>query len=110
MAGRKFGAIMAAKVPGSYFTLTEAEQAAPGKAVEEVMAKYADKVSLVRRYWTSAFTAEVSDVFVLECDDLMDLHDLSQEMTRVMAKSGDPDSFGETVSIWVGVNPDEGSD
>jgi hypothetical protein len=107
MASKKFGVVMSAKVPGSYFTLSEAEQEAPGKAVEELMTKYAGKVDLVRRYWTSAFTAEVSDVFVLECDDLMDLHNMSQELTRAMARSGDPDGYGETVSIWVGVNPDQ---
>lgn len=108
MAGRKFGAVMAAKVPGSYFALPEAEREAPGKVMEQLMPKYAGKVDFVRRYWTSAFTAEVSDVFVMECDDLTELHNLNQELTQLMAQGGDPDRFGETVSIWVGVNPDAG--
>ncbi len=106
MAGKKYGVIMAAKVPGSYFTLSKEQQEAPGAAIGQLMQKYAGKVDLVRRYWTSAFTAEVSDVFVMECDDLMDAHNLMQESTQLMAKSGDPDRFGETKVLWVGVNPD----
>jgi hypothetical protein len=31
-----------------------------------------------------------------------------QEMNTLMAQGGDPERFGETVSIWVGVNPDAG--
>ena len=108
MAGRKYGIVMAAKVPGSYFALSQDEQEAPGKVFEDLMARYAGKVDLVRRYWTSTFSAEVSDVFVLECDDLMDAHNFNQEMTQLMAQGGDPDRFGETVAIWAGVNPDAG--
>jgi hypothetical protein len=106
MAGRKFGVVMAARVPGSYFALPQAERDAPGKVMEELAQKYAGKVDFIRRYWTSAFTAEVTDVFVMECDDLMELHNLSQEMTQLMSQGGDPERFGETISIWVGVNPD----
>ena len=99
---------MAARVPGSYFSLPQAEQEAPGKVFEELMAKYAGKVDLVRRYWTSAFSADVSDVFVFECDDLMEAHNFNQDLTALLSKGGDPERFGETVSIWVGVNPDAG--
>ncbi len=108
MPGKKFGIVMAAKVPGSYFTLSKSEQEEPAKAFEELMAKYAGKVDFVRRYWTSSFNADVSDVFVMECDDLMDAHDMQQELTAIMSKSGDPERFGETVALWVGVNPDAG--
>lgn len=108
MAGRKFGVIMAAKVPGSYFALPAAERDEPGKAFEQLVGKYAGKIDFVRRYWTSAFTTEVSDVFVVECDDLMELHNMSQELTQLLAKGGDPERFGKDVSIWVGVNPDAG--
>jgi hypothetical protein len=44
----------------------------------------------------------------MECDDLMDAHNMVQEMNTLMARGGDPERFGETVSIWVGVNPDAG--
>jgi arginine/lysine/ornithine decarboxylase len=106
MAGRKYGMVMAAKVPGSYHALPESEQEIPGKAFDEVFQKHAGKIDFVRRYWTSAFSADVSDVFVFECDDLMDAHNFNQDLTKAMAKEGDPDRFGETVVIWVGVNPD----
>ncbi|HEX5140188.1 MAG TPA: hypothetical protein VFX19_04550 [Dehalococcoidia bacterium] len=108
MAGKKYGLVMAAKVPGSYFALPEAERNQPGEAIGQLMGKYAGKVDLLRRFWTSAFTAEVSDVFVMECDDLMDVHNLMQEMTLAMSKTGNPDRFGETKVLWVGVNPDAG--
>jgi hypothetical protein len=36
----------------------------------------------------------------------MDAHKFNQDLTREMAKTGDPDRFGETVVLWVGVNPD----
>ena len=109
MAGKKFGFVMAAKVPGSYFALPESEREEPGKVFEALMAKYAGKVDLVRRYWTSAFTAEVTDVFVMECDDVMEMHNLTQELNQMIAASGgDPDRFGREVTIWVGVNPDAG--
>ena len=106
MAGKKYGMVMAAKVPGSYHALPEDEQNLPGEVFEKVMANYGGKIEFVRRYWTSAFTADVSDVFVFECDDLMDAHNFNQDLTKEMAKSGDPDRFGETVVLWVGVNPD----
>ena len=106
MAGKKYGMIMAAKVPGSYFTLPEEEQQQPGAIIGQLMQKYAGKVDFVRRYWTSAFTAEVSDVFVMEYDDPMDGHNLMQEVTQLMSRTGDPDRFGETKVVWVGVNPD----
>jgi hypothetical protein len=107
MPGKKFGFVMGAKVPSSYFTLPEAEREAPGKLMEELMAQYAGKVDFVRRYWTGAFTTEVTDVFVMECDDVMDIHNLVQDLNQKMgALGGDPDRFGKDVSIWVGVNPD----
>jgi hypothetical protein len=106
MAGRKYGIVMAAKVPGSYHALSNDEQEVPGEAFEEVMRKFEGKIDFVRRYWTSAFTAEVTDIFVMECDDLMDAHEFNQEFTRRLAQKGDPDRFGENVKLWVGVNPD----
>lgn len=108
MAGKKYGIVMGARVPGSYFTLSKEEQEEPGKVFEQLMAKYGGKVDIVRRYWTSAFSADVTDVFVMECDDLMDAHNMTQEMNTLMARNGDPERFGETVVIWVGVNPDAG--
>jgi hypothetical protein len=108
MPGKKFGIVMAARVPGSYFTLSKEEQEQPGKVFEEIMAKYGGKVDLVRRYWTSAFNADVTDVFVMEFDDMMDAHSMMQEMNSLMAKGGDPERFGETVMVWAGVNPDAG--
>ena len=106
MAGKKFGAVLAAKVPGSYFALSESEQQEPGRVMEQLLQKYAGKVDLTRRLWTSAFTAEVTDVFFMECDDLMDVHNLVQEMNALSGKTGDPDRFGVTTHLWVGVNPD----
>lgn len=109
MAGRKFGFVMSAKVPGSYFALPESEREEPGKVFEQLLTKYAGKVDLVRRYWTSAFTAEVSDVFVMECDDMMDMHNLVQDLNQMTGATGkDPDRFGKEVTILVGVNPDAG--
>jgi hypothetical protein len=108
MAGKKYGFVMAAKVPGSYFALTEAEREEPGKVFEQLLSKYQGKVEVLRRYWTSAFTAEVSDVFVMECDDPMDAHNMMQEMTQLMSKNGDPERFGAEVRTWFGVNPDAG--
>jgi hypothetical protein len=108
MPGKKFGLVMAARVPGSYFAMSKEEQEQPGMVMEQLMTKYGGKVDIVRRYWTSAFSADVSDVFVMECDDLMDAHSMMQEMNTLMSKGGDPERFGETISIWVGVNPDAG--
>jgi hypothetical protein len=106
MAGKKFGFVIAAKVPGSYQSRSEADQAVPGKAMEELGLKYAGKVDFVRRLWTGAFTAEVTDVFLVECDDALDAHNYMQDLTRLLAKGGDPDRFGLDVKIWAGVNPD----
>ena len=60
----------------------------------------------MRRLWTSAFTTEVSDVFLVECDEMMDAHNYMQDLTRLLARGGDPDRFGADVKIWAGVNPD----
>jgi hypothetical protein len=106
MAGRKFGIIMAARVPGSYHSLPKSEQEQPGEVFEKLMKKYDGKIDLIRRYWTSAFTADATDVFVMECDDLMEAHNWTQDMTSMLAEGGDPERFGETVQIIVGVNPD----
>jgi hypothetical protein len=109
MAGKKFGFVLAEKVPGSYFALSEAEREEPGKAFEALLTKYSGKVDMVRRYWTRAFTSEVTDVFVMECDDVMDMHKLVQELNQMMgAAGGDPERFGTDVSLWAGVNPDAG--
>lgn len=106
MAGRKFGIVMAAKVPVSYFALPESERELPGKAFEQLIAKYAGKIDFVRRYWTRSFTTEVTDVFVIECDDLMEVHQFNEELTQMLAAGGDPERFGRDVTIWVGINPD----
>ena len=107
MAGKKFGFVLAEKVPNSYFTLSESEREEPGKAFETVLAKYTGKVDVVRRYWTRAFTADVTDVFVIECDDVMDMHNMVHEINEALGASGnDPDRFGREVALWVGVNPD----
>ena len=108
MAGRKFGIVMAAKVPGSYHALPKAEQEKPGEVFEELMGKYAGKVDVVRRYWTSAFTADATDVFIMECDDLMDAHNFNQDLTQALSRGGDPERFGYTVQIYAGINPDAG--
>ncbi len=39
MAGKKYGMVMAAKVPGSYHALSEEEQNLPGEVFERVMGK-----------------------------------------------------------------------
>jgi hypothetical protein len=106
MAGKKYGAVLQAKVKGAYFTLSEREQNLPGEVFGELMQKYAGKVELVRRYWTRAFSSEVTDVLIFECDDPADFHAFSEDMTRRMAASGDPDRFGEDVSVTFGINPD----
>jgi hypothetical protein len=77
-----------------------------GEVFEKLMKKYDGKIDLIRRYWTSAFTADATDVFVMECDDLMEAHNWTQDMTSMLAEGGDPERFGETVQIIVGVNPD----
>ena len=82
-----------------------ADQAIPGAATG-LRPGYAGKVEFVRRLWTSAFTTEVTDVFLVECDDMLDAHNYVQDLTRLLAKGGDPDRFGTDVKIWAGVNPD----
>lgn len=106
MAGKKYGAVLQAKVKGAYFTLPETEQNLPGEVFGELMQKYAGKVDLVRRYWTRAFSSEVTDVLILECDDPANFHAFSEEMTRRLAAGGDPDQYGEDVSVVFGINPD----
>jgi len=45
----------------------------------------------------------------MECDDVMEMHNLVQELNQMMAASGgDPERFGKDVATWVGVNPDAG--
>ena len=106
MAGKKFGVVIGAKVPGSYHTLPASDQALPGEAMQQLGPKYAGMVEFVRRLWTRAFTAEVTDVFLIECDDMLDAHNYVDDLTRALAKGGDPDRFGVDVKIWAGVNPD----
>ena len=106
MAGKKYGVVFQAKVRGAYFALSEQEQNIPGDVFGELMPKYAGKIDLVRRYWTRAFNADVTDVMIFECDDPADFHAFSEELMRKMAASGDPDRYGEVVSITFGINPD----
>lgn len=108
MAGRKYGVVMEASVSGAFHALPKAEQDIPGVIFGELMQKYAGKVEMVRRYWTGAFNADVTDVFVIEFDDPGDYYDMFQELTTRMAESGDPDRFGLTVATYFGVNPDAG--
>ena len=108
MAGRKYGVIMYAKTPTAYAGMSPADQAKPGKAFEQTLQKYAGKVEVLRRYWTSAFTQEASDVFVMECDDPMDAHNFQADLIRALQKAagGNPDRFGATVHVTFGINPD----
>lgn len=108
MAGRKFGVIMMARSPEIYFALSAAEQAKPGKAFDQTLKKYAGKVDLVRRYWTSAFSADVSNVFVFECDDMADMQAFTDDLNRAMAggRGVDPAKYGVIVDVTAGVNPD----
>jgi hypothetical protein len=108
MAGKKYGAVLQAKVKGAYFTLSEQEQNIPGEVFGQLMQKYAGKVELVRRYWTRAFSSDVTDVLIFEFDDPADFHAYMEELMRGMAASGDPDRFGEDVSVTFGINPDAG--
>jgi len=108
VAGRKYGAILQAKVKGAYFTLSEQEQNVPGEVFAELMQKYAGKVELVRRYWTRAFSTDVTDVLVFEFDDPADFHAFSEDIMRRMAATGDPDRYGEDVRVIFGINPDAG--
>jgi hypothetical protein len=106
MAGKKYGVIIPAKTPANYQAMSAAEKAKPGKAFEQTVKKYASKVDVLRRYWTSAFTHEASDVFVMECDDPMVMHTFQEDLDRAMAVSGDPSRFGTTVHVTFGINPD----
>ena len=108
MAGRKFSMIIMAQTPTSYHGLSAAEQAKPGKVLEQVMKEFAGKVDLVRHYWTGTFSADVTDVLILECDDLAVGHACREAMERGLVKAGGgvADKFGSTVDILVGINPD----
>jgi hypothetical protein len=107
MAGRQYGIVVFAKTPPTYAGLSDAEKARPGKALEQTMKKYAGKVDIVRRYWTSAFTHEASDIFVIEGDDPMVLHAFNEDLDKAFARiGGDPSRFGVTVHASFGINPD----
>jgi hypothetical protein len=107
MAGRQYGIVVFAKTPPSYAGLSDAEKAKPGKAIEATVKKYAGRVDLVRRYWTSAFTHESSDIIVAEADDPMDLHNFQDDLNKAFARlGGDPGRFGATVHQSFGINPD----
>lgn len=107
MAGRKYGVIIYAKTPPNYQALSAAEKAKPGKAFEQTLKKYGGKVDVVRRYWTSAFTHEASDVFVMECDDPMVMQAFQEDLDRAMSRAGgDASRFGTTVHVTFGINPD----
>ena len=109
MAGKKYGIVMRRRSPGATSRLPETEQAEPGRSSRTRSRKYDGKLDFVRRYWTSSFTAAVSDVFVMECDDPMDVHSLMHEMTQRLARNGNPERFGVDIKTWFGVNPDAGS-
>jgi alkanesulfonate monooxygenase SsuD/methylene tetrahydromethanopterin reductase-like flavin-dependent oxidoreductase (luciferase family) len=107
MAGRKYGVVIYAKTPANFATLSAAEKVKPGKAFDEVLKKYRGKIDLVRRYWTSTFTHESSDVFVMECDDPSVMHAFNEDLDRAMARAGgDPSRYGSTVHVTFGINPD----
>jgi len=107
MAGRKYATIVLAKTPATYHSMTAAEQAKPSKAMDQVMKKYAGKIDIVRRYWTSIASADVSDVFIVEGDSPEDLHAFQEDLDRAFAKlGGDPTRFGTTVDTLFGINPD----
>ena len=107
MAGRKYGVVLYARTPRTYAGLSDAEKAKPGKALEATLKKYAGKIDIVRRYWTSAFTHESSDIFVIEGDDPMDIHGFQEDLDKAFAKlGGDPNRFGATVHASFGINPD----
>lgn len=107
MAGKKYGIVIFAKTPPAYAGLSDAEKAKPGRALGQVLAKYGGRVEVVRRYWTSAFTHEASDIFIVEADDPADLHTFNEELDKAFAKiGGDPGRFGSTVHVSFGMNPD----
>jgi hypothetical protein len=108
MAGKKYGVIIFGKTPPEYSAMAPSEQAKAGKAIEATLKKYAGQVEIVRRYWTSAFTHEASDVFVMECDDPAVLHAFNEDLNRAMARAagGDAMKYGSTVHVTFGLNPD----
>ncbi len=107
MAGKKYGVITYARTPANYQAMSAAERAKAGKAFEKTLKKYAGKVDMVRRYWTSAFTHEASDIFIMECDDPMVMHAFQEDLDRAFASTGgDPSRFGTTVHVTFGINPD----
>jgi hypothetical protein len=107
MAGKKYAVVVFAKTPPTYQAMSEAEKAKPGKALEATLKKYAGKIDIVRRYWTSGFTHEASDVFVIEGDDPTDLHNFQEDLDKAFARiGGDPTRFGMTVHVTFGINPD----
>lgn len=107
MAGRKYGVVTFARTPANFQTLTAADQAKAGKAFEQTLKKYAGKVDMVRRYWTSTFTHEASDIFIMECDDPAVMHAFQEDLDRAFARTGgDPARFGTTVHVTFGINPD----
>jgi hypothetical protein len=108
MAGRKYGFIVYARTPPGYAAMSPADRAKPGRAFEQTLKQYQGKVEVLRRYWTSAFTHEASDVFVFECDDPADAHAFQEDLDRALAKAAgsDPNRFGATVHVTFGINPD----
>jgi hypothetical protein len=107
MAGRKYGVVIFARTPPTYHGLPAAEKAKPGKALEATLKKYGGRIDIVRRYWTSAFTHEASDIVVVEADDPMDLHAFNEDLEAAFARiGGDPGRFGVTVHVSFGINPD----
>jgi hypothetical protein len=107
MAGRAYGLVVYARTPPTYHGLSAAEKAKPGKALEQTLKKYAGKIDVVRRYWTSAFTHEASDIIIVEADDPMDLHAFNEDLETAFARlGGDPTRFGTTVHQSFGINPD----
>ena len=107
MAGRKYGVVIYAKTPANFQGMSDAEKAKPGKAFEQTLKKYAGKVDALRRYWTSAFTHEASDVFIFECDDPADMHAFQEDLDKAFARiGGDAARFGATVHVTFGINPD----
>jgi hypothetical protein len=107
MAGRKYAVVVFAKTPATYQTMSDAEKAKAGKALEATLKKYNGRIDIVRRYWTGAFTHEASDIFVMEGDDPMDLHSFQEDLDKAFARTGgDPGRFGTTVHVSFGINPD----
>ena len=108
MPGRKYGAVIFAKTPPAYHAMSKAEQAKAGKAIEQALKAYAGKVDMVRHYWTSAFSSDVSDVVLLEADEPIDIHGFQGELEGLLVKAsgGDGSKFGSTVDLIFGINPD----